>query len=92
MMDQYVTDHFPTAIAPKEAWPDYANRRSYGSPRRVLCVEPHAESGLVAHLLQSLASFGAPSVEGLIGRMRPALHGARPRLAGDTGLGHLCRS
>ncbi len=35
MIDQYVTDHFPTAIAPQRSLAGYAKQPSFGSPGEV---------------------------------------------------------
>jgi hypothetical protein len=86
--NQYVTDHFPTAIAPKEAWPTMPADAYTGLPGEVTRpIEPHADSDVLAHLRQSLASLErrrsrALPVEG--DRHFTVLNVV---LAGDTGFG-----
>jgi hypothetical protein len=94
MIDQYVTDHFPTAIAPKEAWPTMPADAYMGLPGEVMrTIEPHAESDLVAHLLQSLASFGSAVGRGPYrSKATGTSRCSTSCWPGDTGLGHLCRS
>ena len=60
MIDQYVTDNFPTIIAPLKAWPTLSADAYVGlSGEVVRTIERHTESDPVALLLQFLASFGS---------------------------------
>ena len=76
MIDQYVTDHFPTVIAPLEAWPTLPADAYIGLPGEVVrTIEPYADFDFLAHLRQSLASFGSAVGRGPHYRSRrPTLH------------------
>jgi hypothetical protein len=59
MIDQYLTDSFPTIKAPSTVWPTMPADAIIGlSGEVVRAIEPHTESDSVALLLQFLASFG----------------------------------
>jgi hypothetical protein len=66
MLNQNVTDIFPTIKAPLKAWPIMPADAYMGFPGEVMrTLEPHTESDPVALLLQFLAFFGNAVGRGL---------------------------
>jgi hypothetical protein len=60
MLNQNVTENFPTVEAPLQEWPVMPAEAYVGlSGEVVRTIEPHTESDPVALLLQFLASFGS---------------------------------
>jgi hypothetical protein len=72
MIDQYVTDHFPTAIAPKEARPTMPAEAYVGLLRGIVRTSTH---------MPNLTSSPRPTVESIYFQIegQSALHGARRR-------------